>query len=296
LAQGLRSLLQHPVFLQLHRGNLPDPAVMVSFRIVAVMCPLVILAAGTTAAPKATTAAPKATTAAPKVTAVAPKATTAAPKATTTAAPKLTTASPKAITAAPKATTVGPVTTPAPKVTTAAPKATTAAPQSKTPVNPCAVVAPVAKKPKQSGMAAGIAALQALPLAEKAGIAAGGVAGAAAIAGGIAGAIVNSQNNKAAPVDTSPTVVTVEIPVEVPVGPISMRLYDTAKVNKNAAAAASTPQGVLISMFAFVFFGCVFLGISGFMYIRKNRRSGSFTRVSAAAGDSEDAEAGLLVE
>merc|ERR1719272_1156203 len=134
-----------------------------------------------------------------------------------------------------------------------------------------------------------------MPVLEKVGIAAASIAAAAAIGGGIAGAVAGAQPT-ADPSPVEPTVITVDIPIEVPVhepvGPISMRLYENGKVN-TATVAATAPQGALISMAAFVFFGCVFLGVSGFMYVSRNRRSSDFTRVAANSGEAEDAEAGL---
>merc|ERR1719444_768167 len=139
--------------------------------------------------------------------------------------------------------------------------------------------------------------------AQKAGIAVAAVAGAGIIAGGIACGVAASNNarrrrkdgsrRRKASANTTVPVVPVVIPVEVPGGNRLYKADDKAAVTQSDIAAkvgSNASQGMLMGAAAFVFFGCLFLGISGFIYAKTRNRS---TRVIQV---QQDAEALLAVE
>jgi len=152
--------------------------------------------------------------------------------------------------------------------------------------------------------------IEAMPPKQKMALAAGSAAGAAVLAGSIGGIVeaskkASSEAAKPAPkarVGTAenPKVVTVQVPVEVEVTPAPATGYALFSKGREAGAAkpiaeqigTSAPQGVLIAVAAFVFFGCCFLGISGiayFHYSKKRATRSTFAQLSRVA--PEDAEA-----
>jgi len=155
--------------------------------------------------------------------------------------------------------------------------------------------------------------VDAMPVQEKAGVAVAGVAGVAALGGAIGG-IAQAVNK--------PKVVEVPVHFEVPVtdsgaiegpghirtaaeaagAPQSLYSKETKEVSmtKGAFLPAATTSSMIPAMTTFIFFGCVFLGISGFIYF-KNKSSGNvqkriFSRVppednagvEMAAGEDAD--------
>jgi len=157
--------------------------------------------------------------------------------------------------------------------------------------------------------------IEAMPPKQKMALAAGSAAGAAVLAGSIGGIVEASKNAadggikaKAAQKATgkpgtagNPIVVKVKVPVEVEVTP-APKPSGYALFSKAGEAGAakpiaeqigtSAPQGVLVAVAAFVFFGCVFLGISGiayFHYSKKRATRSTFAQLSRVA--PEDAEA-----
>jgi len=114
---------------------------------------------------------------------------------------------------------------------------------------------------------------------------------AAKVAHGIRNPVVSPE------FDATTTIAMQVVPVIIPVlVPGGNRLYNAddkavatqpdiaAKVDSNAS------QGMLMGAAAFVFFGCLFLGISGFIYAKTKTKSTRAIKVE------EDAEALLVVE
>jgi len=135
--------------------------------------------------------------------------------------------------------------------------------------------------------------IDAMPVQEKTGVVVAGVAGVAALGGAIGGIAqaVHKSNE--------PRVVVVDVPFEVPVtdagvieGPgfiepagapkAVSKLYSKARkevsMTKGAFLPAATTSSMLPAMTTFIFFGCIFLGISGFIYY-KNKSSGVQKRI-----------------
>jgi len=174
-----------------------------------------------------------------------------------------------------------PTTTPKVAVPTATPVVPTAAP-----VVPTAAPAPP------------VPAATTMPIAEIVGIAVGSAAGAAVIGGGIAAALHHAgAADPKAKAKEGGTPVEVDIPVYVPIGPTSMRLY-----KKEGQVAAAPLSAMFGSMTAFIAFGVLFVSISGFVYMKmKRRRHFSYSSMQAdgvtAEGptpSSDDCEQALL--
>merc|ERR1719424_1735436 len=121
-----------------------------------------------------------------------------------------------------------------------------------------------------------------MPIAEIVGIAVGSAAGAAVIGGGIAAAVQHADTaapKAKAKAKEAVTAVEVDIPVYVPIGPTSMRLYK----KKDGQVAAAPLSGMFGSMAAFIAFGVVFVSISGLVYINVKKRRHHSSYVSMPA-------------